>query len=924
MWLISVVVASGGLVITAPALARLGSRVAGWTLAVALLALAAVLVQSYPGDGRIETHLAWMPTIGVDFGLRLDGLSFFFALIVLIIGAIVMIYASGYITEPQPLSFYTLMTAFAAAMLLLVLADDLIVMFVAWELTTLCSYLLILRSGPQAGPPATRTLLVTAAGGLCLLGAVALIAVETGTTNLTTALEHPAWASDPIFTGTAAVLIAVAAMTKSAQFPFHSWLPDAMVAPAPVSAYLHAAAMVKAGIFLLMLFANAASNSPIWHVMLISVGLTTAVMGAVFALQRTDLKELLAYSTVSQLGLIVAVIGVGTPGAMLAASIHIAAHALFKSAAFMSVGLLERRTGTRDIRELAGLARALPWDAAMLTLAVVSMAGIPPLLGFVSKELIFDSFLAAPAGAGWGWLLALIAACGAVLTVAYSARMLVTTLPGDPIELRPRAGTEPMTVAVSLSAAGGVIAGLVVWLLDDLVGPAAAIAAGTNTDDIYGLSLWHGVNAPLALSAVAIVSGLWLTVRRTRVDQLLDRPLFPGTGVQVVQSLHDRTISSGRRVGDLTRTDAPAAHLAVPIVLLGIASGGVTLLWTGAPQTMRPEPVDLGLLVVISLGLVAVISATARLTALIATGVVGFSIALWYFNLGASDVALTQLLVEILTVVIMVLVLRRMSVTFSPIGRSRTVVAALAALAAGVTATVATLIFTGHRSLSPAGEYFLAEAENDTGGTNIVNTILVDFRAFDTLGELVVLAICGVAVSALLNARNLVNGPANSFGSTVISDPVSNAVFLSVIGRVLVPAMLIGSVFALWRGHNDPGGGFIAALIGASALALSYLSAASDTTSRLNWPYLSIAGSGIIVAVASGLLGLAEGSFLRPLHADLFGLHLTTALIFDVGVYLAVFGVILAALNLLGTSQPGTDLSGDKQEIAPTNQEVRR
>lgn len=910
MSLIAVMVAATGLVALAPLLARTLGRSAGWFLGIGLLGVAAALAQNYPGSGVVRQSVAWIPTIDVALRLRLDGLSFLFAMVVVAIGAVVMIYSASYLTERHPIGFYTLMTAFAAAMLLLVLADDLVLLFVAWELTTLCSYLLILRSGPTAGPPATRTLLVTVAGGLCLLGAVALIVIGTGTTDLTAALTHRLWTEDPLFCGTVAVLVAAAAMTKSAQFPFHSWLPDAMVAPAPVSAYLHAAAMVKAGIFLLMLFADAASNSPIWPLLLISVGLITAVMGAVFALQRTDLKELLAYSTVSQLGLLVAVIGIGTTGAMLAASVHVVAHALFKSAAFMYVGFLERRVGTRDIGQLSGLARALPWDAAMISLAVISMAGIPAALGFVSKELIFDAMLDAPGGPPVGWTVALVTACGAALTVAYSARIIVTTLPGPAMEVRPQSGTMSMSLAVSLTALGGAILGVTVWLLDDLVAPSAAVAAGATVSEVHGLHLWHGFNVPLALSAAAITAGAALTASRLRTDRLLDRQLFPGSGIAAVQWAQDTTIVAGRRVGDLTRTDAPATHLAVPAALIGLGSFGLVTLWPGWPDTMRPEAVDVGLLVVMTVGVVTVMRARARLTAVIATGVVGFSVALWFFNLGASDVALTQLLVEILTVVIMVLVVRRMRPGFAPTRPRRTVLAAAAALAAGTAATLATLVFTGHRSLTPAGEYFLREAENETGGTNVVNTILVDFRALDTLGELVVLAVGALAVAVLLHARRPVDGPANELPDTSLSDPGRNAVFLAVLDRALIPLMLIGSVYALVRGHNAPGGGFIAALIGASALALAYLSASSDDTRRLNLPYLGIAGSGIVVAAGTGLLGLLEGSFLRPLHADVFGIHLTSALIFDLGVYLAVFGVILAALNLLGTSR-----SDDRESV---------
>lgn len=856
--------------------------------------------------GDVREDVSWIPAIEVAFRLRLDGLSFLFSVVVLAVGAIVLAYSSSYLRAPRSTGFYMLMSAFAAAMLTLVLADDLVVLFVAWELTTLCSYLLILRSGPAAKEPATRTLLVTAAGGLCLLGAVVMIIVRTGTSDVTAALAHPVWGEDPAFATVAAVLVAVAAMTKSAQFPFHSWLPDAMVAPAPVSAYLHAAAMVKAGIFLLLLFAPAASQAEVWAPLLIVVGLVTALWGAFIAVRRNDLKELLAYSTISQLGLLVATIGVGTPTAMLAATVHVVAHALFKSSGFMAVGLIERRAGTRDLQQLQGLWRAMPWDSAMIVLAAASMAGVIPLLGFVSKELIFEAFLGSPAGTVMGWTLTVIVAAGAVLTVAYSARIVLPVLPGPRAEVSPWRATAGMSSAVTVTAVAGVIFGLGVTGLNGLVRPAAADAAAAPLTDVYELALWHGLNPPLLLSTVALAAGVAVAILYGRRDGARESRSTGVSGTAIVQHIQDGTIALGRRVGDLTRFDSPSANLTVPIVLICLGGLGLPWLWGGFPEFSSWSPLDALLLALAAAGILVVVAARARLTAIIAVGVVGFAVVLWFFLLGASDVALTQLLVEILTVVVMILVLRRMPRRFGRERTSRKRLAAVAAIAAGAVATVTALVFTGHRELSPVGEYFLREAEELTGGTNVVNTILVDFRALDTLGELVVLAIGAVALAALLDARRPVERPVPPPTYAVLADTRSNAVFLMTLARMLVPVMVIASAYALLRGHNAPGGGFIAALIGAAAIVLAYLSAPTDEVPRVERPYLAIAGSGIVVATGTGLLGLLDASFLRPLHLDILGLHLTTALVFDLGVYLAVLGVILAAVNRLGLSPRDT------------------
>ena len=902
MSLIALVAAAGALVALTPIIVRLAGTRTGWVLAVALAGCTAWLVALWARTPNLEESVPWISAIDVSLRLRLDGLGLLFGVIVLGIGALVMLYSAAYVTEDRPYSFYTLMILFAASMLVLVLADDLVVMFVAWEFTTLCSYLLILRSGPNARPPATRTLLVTAGGGLSLLAAVSLVIVTTGTTQLSRALTDDAWTDQPAFATAVAVLVALAAFTKSAQFPFHAWLPDAMVAPAPVSAYLHAAAMVKAGIYLLLRFADAASNADVWPVLLVTVGVITTIMGGVFALQRTDVKELMAYSTVSQLGLLVAIIGVGGEYAMLAACLHVAAHALFKSAGFMYVGLVERRSGTRDIRELSGLGRAMPWTTGIVAAAMLSMAGIPPLMGFVSKELVLSSsFDAVEAGVG----IAIVAIVGislaAVFTVAYSARVVVDSIGGEPMELRPVRGTVSMAVAMGISAGAGIVLGAGVPWIDALIRPAAAAAGAVPESEINDLALWHGVNVPLLISLAIIAAGVVLVVQRRRVDRVLDRPLFPGTGVGAVEWLRTSAIAGGRRVGDLTRYDTPAAHLAVPIVLVAVV--GLASLAVVAPDSLRPDadrPIDKALLLVIVVGTLVAVASATRLGAVIAVGITGFAVALWYYVLGAADVALTQLLVEILTVVIIVMVLRRLPRTFAARRTGHRIASGVAAVTAGVAATIATLVLTGAEGIAPAGEYYLREAENETGGTNVVNTILVDFRALDTFGELVVLAIAGLAMAALLSARGRVGSAPPEIQHTALDDPDVNAVFLKTLAKVVVPLMVFGSAFALYRGHDAPGGGFISALIGAAAVCMIYLAAPSDRWTRRRLPYLVIAGAGVLLSAVVGLVGFVEGSYLRPIDLDPLGIKLSSALIFDLGVYLAVFGVILAAVTLIG------------------------
>lgn len=892
----------------APMLDRWLGRAAGWPIAAVLLALGgAVAAQDPVAEPTVE--LAWLPTIDVALRLRLDGLGYVFSMLVLVIGALVLAYSARYVTGRGQAGFYALMTLFAAAMFGLVVADDVIVLFVLWEITTLCSFFLIARSGASAHRPAVRVLLVTFIGGLSLLVAVVLMIVHTGTTRLSAILEHPVWQQDEVFATGVGILLIVAGFTKSAQFPFHSWLPDAMAASTPVSAYLHAAAMVKAGIYLLLRFSTALGSNVTWNAVLIAIGLLTAVLGAVFAMQRYDLKELLAYSTVSQLGLLVATIGVGTPEALTVAVVHTVAHALFKAALFMLVGIIDAQNGSRDIRELHGLRSQMPWTATATTVAALSMAGVPPLLGFVSKEGIFAAMLQTPGPSWLGAIAAGAAVMGAVFTFGYSMRIVWGAFGGHVGERTEREADGAFLAPPVLLAVASLVLGPGVPLLDGLVSNAASAAGGTTTQ--AHLTLWHGITAELAMSAVVIICGLSLVYARDRVGRVMDRPLWPVTGVEVVEATHHGTAALGRRVGDLTRTDAPARHLAVPPLMLTVLA--VVALSAQLPlpdvvaDTTRFRDWPLVLLLGAAVGAAAM--ARSRIAAVVLVGGAGFVVALWFFSLGAADVALTQLLVEILTVVVIVLVIRRLPRTFHWVRRSHAVTSAAIAVTAGAVATMAVYGFTGRRVPSPASQYFLENTKEQTGGSNVVNAILVDFRALDTLGELTVLGFAGVAIIATLRSTSMVPDRRVPYLQTMrtaaVFDTGANRVFVRTVARLIVPVTILLSLFFLLRGHYQPGGGFIAALMAGAGFSIAYLSAPSDRAAPVRWPYMVLIGGGVVVAVATGLAGLADGGFLRPLHAELAvfgGVSLTTALVFDVGVYLAVLGVVLTALNQFGVS----------------------
>lgn len=909
---------------------RVIGRNAGWLAAIVLAVLAGIVASRIPevlqdgGLGVVRESSAWIPSLDIALGLRLDGLSALFLIIVLGIGALVMAYSARYMSERNVhphTGYFAWMLLFAFAMTGLVLSDDLVLLFVFWELTTLCSFFLINRSGDKASAPAVRTLLVTAMGGLSLLFAVVLIVIRTETTVLSDALASSVWAEDAGFSATIAVLVALAAMTKSAQFPFHMWLPDAMVAPTPVSAYLHAAAMVKAGIYLLMLFSPALGTNLVWQSLLISAGLITAVMGAVFALRCFDLKEIMAYSTVSQLGLIVALIGLGTPAALATAALYTLAHALFKASLFMVVGVVDRQAGTRDIRLLTGLWRRMPVTFVTTVLAGLSMAGVFPLLGFISKEYLLGNMLNA-GGAGWiGVLLTAIVVFSSTATFAYTGRILFgafTDYRGsnrDDHDLGEHEAHEdireakPLFVLAPLIAALiGLVLGPAIAVLHPIMGAAGSAASGKSYAAKF--AIFSGFTTELALSLTIVTLGIMAIVLRRPLDTFFERRVLNFAAVDVVERIRTGAIGLGARMGQPTRTDAPTQHLAAPWIIVGIVAVlGVMLAPSVGPVVDPSEPWSdalwLGLLVAT---VVPAVFTRSRLIALVLVGGAGFVVALWFFSLGAIDVGMTQMLVELLTVVALVLILRRLPALFHPVTRSRQLVTGALALGVGAVATAATLAFTGRREFSPVGQYFLDEAYRDTGGTNVVNTILVDYRALDTFGELTVIAVAGIVLIGILRSRPMLAENALEAARGVhraLERTVDNTLPIRLVARWAAPLIILLSFHLFWRGHYEAGGGFIAALVGATGFALAYLGAAADRGAPVAWPYRGLLASGVIVAVLSGIGGYLAGSFLKPLRFDIplpwggsYGF--TSAMVFDLGVYLAVLAIIIAVINELG------------------------
>lgn len=887
------------LALLSPVLARLLGRNAGYPLAAGLAALA-VYANTAAGEvvrGEVLTAgVSWMPSLGISFGLRMDGLSLLFVTIVLGVGALVMAYCPRYLEAYYPIgTVYGLLTGFAAAMIGLVTANDLVLLYVFWELTTVLSFLLINTAGPAAALPAGRALVVTAMGGFALLGAVVMIGVAAGSTSLDVVLADPgAVLTSPLALPAGALLI-LAAATKSAQLPFTFWLPGAMVAMTPISAYLHAATMVKAGIYLLMRFTPIYVPSVAWSAVLVPLGLATAVVGAVLALREHDLKAMLAHSTVSQLGLLTAAIGVGTSYALSAAVLHTFAHALFKATLFMLVGIIDKEAGSRDVRELGGLWKVMPVTAALTGVAALSMAGVPPLLGFVSKENLYEGFLEADFAPGAGPVAAAVAVVASALTFAYSTRIVHGAFGGrltQPGLYEPSwAFLAPAAVAALL----GLVLGPAVRVLNPLTDRAARdLDPGSEPVTFV---LWPGFGTALVLSVLTVAAGLALFHWRGRVDRALERLPVPD-GAAVFDRIRAGVLDLGARVGRPDTDPSPAAVLVRPVLALPVLA---VVAWVALPAPAPftgpvTRPLDWVVVVLVAATVAGAVTTRSVTAALALTGFGGLATALWLLLAGAPDVAMTLLLVEVLTTVVAVLVLRGRGVRLRRPARWRRVPAAVAAVAAGLSLGAATYVLTGRRAPSPVGGYLLDTAEAATGGTNVVNTILVDFRGMDTFGEAVVVG--AAALGLLVLIRRGEAGADASPRQRVATDGPADTIVMRVASRVLAPLMLLMSLFLLWRGHDEPGGGFISSLVGGVAIVFLRLAHRGDAWALRLRPE-PLVGSGLLLSLLTGIAVYPLGlPFLTPVYLP--GGVLLSSFVFDLGIYLMVVGLIVAATDRIG------------------------
>jgi len=711
--------------------------------------------------GEIEAFSApWVPGLGIEWAFRLDGLSSLLALLVAAIGTLIVIYGTGYLRgHPRLGRFHAFLLVFMAGMLGVASADDVFLLFVFWELTTISSFLLIgfETSKPEARQAATTSLLVTASGGLALLAGLVLLVDAAGTSSLSEIVASGATVRAHPHYGWILALVALGAFTKSAQAPFHFWLPGAMQAPTPVSAYLHSSTMVKAGVFLLARLSPTLGGTEAWSTLLSGVGGATMLLGAAMALGQDDLKRLLAYSTVAVLGLLTLLLGLGTPVAARAFAVTLLAHALYKGTLFLVAGNVDHATGTRSIAALGGLRRAMPWTAAAAAVAGVSMAGAPPLFGFLAKETAYEAALEAPRSAplfGTATVLTGICLVFAALRAGIQP-FFGTRRPGSRPADDPPAALRFAPVAL---AATGLTAGLLVGPAERLlVAPAAA--AVLQEEAPTGLALWHGFTPILALSVFTVAAGLTLFRARARVLERAARlaPLARYGPQRAWEAGWSLGLAGAGRLAHALQNGSLTRYLAIT---LGVALAGVAWgLWRSGlvlPSAASGTPfsgIALAAVLLVVGGAVGAARAPSPLVAVTALGGVGFGVALLFLVYSAPDLALTQLVVEVLTVVLLVFVLRRLPRSDAP-RRRRPRIASLALAGAGGTAMTALTWLASQAKLAPPISGYLVEASVPLAhGRNVVNVILVDFRALDTLGEITVLAVAALGILALLKLR---------------------------------------------------------------------------------------------------------------------------------------------------------------------------
>ncbi len=879
-------------------------------------------------DGAVMTQTwSWLPQLGIDFSFRLDSLGLLFALLISGIGTLIYIYAYYYLNPKNSLSkLYLLLMLFMAAMLGISLSNNLIILLVFWELTSISSFLLVgYWSNYEAAQRGSRmALTITGMGGLAMLGGFVLLGQITGTYQLDQILMMTEQIqSHHLFVPTL-LLILLGAFTKSAQFPFHFWLPNAMAAPTPVSAYLHSATMVKAGLFLVARLLPIFAGAALFHNIVTFVGLFTLCMAAFFAIFKEDLKGLLAYSTISHLGLIMCLLGIGSPLAVAAAIFHIINHATFKAALFMIAGIIDHESGTRDLRKLSGLWQLLPFTATLTMITAASMAGVPLTNGFLSKEMFFTELVASLSGPLMVGS-AIVATLAGIFAVAYSIRLVHGVFFDGPLgkQVPNKDAHEPafgMRAPATLLAILCILVGLLPALLVEKIVNSTTQATTQNfAFEGTHLALWHGFNLPLLMSVISLLGGTIFYFSLAKGGVLREIDLDPKLGRLQGRVLFDlflkNLLLNSRRFRRSTENGKLQSYL-LWIVIFTVGLVGFPLLsnavGTGTRElTHAPALAIILWLLLFSSCWMLLWFHHERIKAVLISGAVGLVVTMVFIGFSAPDLALTQITVDVVTTVLLLMSLSLLPqltpYESSPTRRWRD---AIIALGGGLgIAAIAWLIMTrDHNSIS---WFFLQQSIPLGGGTNVVNVILVDFRGFDTFGEITVLGIAAIGVLSLMDGMRA-HGTTMTQGLTYRFNP--SPLMLRITASWILPVALVVSLYIFMRGHNLPGGGFIAGLVTSLALIIQYIAVGQDKTEQLLGAksgrlYEIWIGIGLTIA---GLTGIAAWFWSRPfltsahiyVSPPIIGeMHLASAALFDVGVYVTVVGATMLMISVLGDSR---------------------
>ncbi|MFQ6551739.1 monovalent cation/H+ antiporter subunit A [Aestuariibius insulae] len=865
----------------------------------------------------VTARVDWMPLLGLNATFMLDGLGFFFAALILGIGLLIITYARFYLSRDDNMGeFFTYLLLFQGAMVGIVLSDNILLLLVFWELTSLSSFLLIgyWKHLPEGRQGARMALAVTGMGGLAMIGGMLILGQIAGSYDLSVILQNRELIQESPLYLPALILILLGCFTKSAQFPFHFWLPHAMAAPTPVSAYLHSATMVKAGIFLMARLWPVLSGTPEWFMIVTTAGLITMVLGAVIALFKHDLKALLAFSTVSHLGLITMLLGTGTAFGAMAAIFHILNHATFKAALFMSAGIIDHEAHTRDIRRLGGLRHLMPVTFVIATLAALSMAGIPFLNGFLSKEMMLEETTDTVLF-GMPLLVPVMATVGSLFSAAYCFRLIGHVFFGpvrDDYPAKPHDPGSGLWLPPAILVVLVVIIGVAPFLAEPFVKLVTASVLGGEGDvPTAYFKIWHGLVPALFMSIAAVVGGALLLAIFRPTLRLWDATPRPEAKV-IFDAIIDATVRLSRAFTHRIHDGAFSRYgsiFAVAVIAAGTHAWMTGSVGAASRAMQAAGPVEVAawlMLVAATCGLVFL--HRNRLLSLILIGIVGLMVSVGFVFFSAPDLALTQFTVEVVTIILLLLALNflpnRTPKESSILRRTRD---GAIAVAGGLATMALSYHYLLRDSIAPAiSEFHLANSYKGGGGTNVVNVILVDFRGFDTYGEIIVLGIAALLIYAL--TETLLSGPVRArLLNRTPDQPLSgdmHPMMMVVLTRVIMPVVLMVGFYIFLRGHNEPGGGFIAGLVVSIAVVMQYMASGfSWASARLRYPYHGVIGAGVLIA---GLTGIGSWFVGKPFMTTDFTyvrippfneFELATALIFDLGVFLSVVGAVMLSLE---------------------------